>query len=686
VDPAADGRPTVLPPREEIMKTGMRRALLVVGGVLLLIVVGVVALAATVDVDRFRPMVESRARAALGHEVRLGRLGLSLFPSPAIRIENPVIEKLPAEGNGALITAGAMRIGVRLLPLLRGRFEARAIELDTPSLALSRDARGRLNVVFPGSRAEAPGGGPAPAEGATAAVTGPIRIRGGRLEWRDAFTRPGTTLEASIENIDLDLSGLPTVAPVSLQLDAKLLGTRLRVDGTVDASGPRTRIDLRLRPASVRADALPRLCALAGVELPLQIESADPLEIEARMRGEVGGGAMPEVEGHLGLRDVTIRRAGVAEPLTAVRASVDVAGKRITLRDVSARLGRSDLSGSATIEGDLAAPTVRFELRSAQADLDQIVSLFSAPAVAGADSSGAGGSGGAEPTIGLTASGSLKIEHGSFKTLDFSGADATLSLERNNLRLEPFTMSLYGGRFDGAATADLASRPVAFGIRCKVNGVDVAPVLLDNLQVSDALSGRLEGSAEATGAGSGYDEIARGLHGSGRLAVHDGRIGRLNVLRSLTEVSGVFGEKTLESVSRRMEKEGTAFTLMSATLRTAGGVLTADDLLLQSPDFEMRGRATLDLLTTVLAGRFDLVFSDALSRSLRDEKSQAAGAFWDAKLARVRLQLTASGPYSAPTVGVDWGNALNTYLERRLDDKLLDKLKRLLGSSRPKEP
>jgi hypothetical protein len=156
-------------------------------------------------------------------------------------------------------------------------------------------------------------------------------------------------------------------------------------------------------------------------------------------------------------------------------------------------------------------------------------------------------------------------------------------------------------------------------------------------------------------------------------------VGKLDVLSILSRATGVFGEDTLHSLSRKLEEEGTEFERLSATLKLRDGTLTSGDLALVSPDLDLKGDATVDLLQATIDGQFQVVFSEELSRSMREEDSRAAQVFWDSRARQVNLPLGLAGPFDAPAASIDWGTAAKRAATGKVEDELRRRLGGLLG-------
>src|SRR5688572_22270191 len=111
---------------------------LAAGGVVLL---ATLLLPRFIDVNTYRPLIQSKAEQALGRPVSLGEMSLSVFPSIAIDIENPEVQ--------GLLRARSLGVGVRLLPLLRGTVALRQVVLHQPELTLARRPDGTWDLGAP---------------------------------------------------------------------------------------------------------------------------------------------------------------------------------------------------------------------------------------------------------------------------------------------------------------------------------------------------------------------------------------------------------------------------------------------------------------------------------------------------------------------------------------------------------
>jgi AsmA protein len=124
----------------------VRRLIIVVVGILALLVIVALALPFLIDANQFKPRVEAEATKALGREVKVGNLSLSIF-SGGVKAENLTIAENPAYGKGPFLTAKGMAIGVEIMPLITSRkLNVQSFTIDQPEVTLIHGTNGKWNV------------------------------------------------------------------------------------------------------------------------------------------------------------------------------------------------------------------------------------------------------------------------------------------------------------------------------------------------------------------------------------------------------------------------------------------------------------------------------------------------------------------------------------------------------------
>jgi AsmA protein len=111
-------------------------------GFVALLVLAALVLRVLVDVNVYKPRLETAASQALGMEVRVGgRVGIGFFPGLHLGVEDLHVLNRGAE----LLNAREAKLAIELLPLLQAKVRIDKIALQEPRIFLERDPNGRFN-------------------------------------------------------------------------------------------------------------------------------------------------------------------------------------------------------------------------------------------------------------------------------------------------------------------------------------------------------------------------------------------------------------------------------------------------------------------------------------------------------------------------------------------------------------
>jgi len=462
------------------------------------------------------------------------------------------------------------------------------------------------------------------------------------------------------------------------KLDLRFGGSRIAVRGGIARGAGATIVDLEIPRSSIDAADLASLAALAGVKSPVEFSSSRPVSLEARVKGDLAHRDTLDLSGSLEVADFTFKLPMMDKPMEQVRGRVTLRGKGFEVTGFSGVIGRSDLSGTLTVD-QLDPPRATFALASKRADFWELMSFMkkdeTAAAAAPSDGGAGTGAGGGDAISRLVAHGTLSIGQGSFGTLAFSDLTSTLGVESYVVRLDPVSLKLYGGSVAGSASMDMNRTPVVYAISAKPSGVDTDALLAANLQMKGMLTGALSGQLSVTTSGATRDAALGNARGSGFVQIDKGRVGALNVLKVLSRASDVLGEKSLRQVSDKLAREGTDFSQLKATLDVGAGKIRSKDLSMTSPDLDMIGGGALDIRAATIDIAGQIVLSETISKAMVEEKSRAVDYFWDTARGRVNLPVTMSGPVSGPSPSIDWGSAGGNLARRKLEEAVRGKLK-----------
>lgn len=287
------------------MKKGCLISMLVLAALLAVVVALVVRNAGT-WLEENRGRIASQVSKAIGREVGLGSIGISLRGALGARIDGLTVGDDPAFSQEPFLRADSVRVSVALLPALLGRIEVRAVVLERPVIRIIRSASG-LNIDSLGKSASKTATaqrmrGPAAsargwsfrlaaaarAEG-TAAPALPlrideIRIDDGEIHFSDRTANPPADWQirhvaARIENVAPDRAA-------GVDLRAALLGAEkdFAARGSLGPLGGDIPLDIEARLGPVMLASLRNNPFLAA-SVPPDLEVDRPVQLSAHVSG-----------------------------------------------------------------------------------------------------------------------------------------------------------------------------------------------------------------------------------------------------------------------------------------------------------------------------------------------------------------------------------------------------------------
>lgn len=600
----------------------VKKALGWTGAVLALIALAVAILIAVWDWNWFRGPLERVASARLNRQVTIaGNLNADIWSwRPSATIDGISIANPAWAGPGRLGSIERLRVRIRLVPLLWGKADIRVLAAERPTFGLLADKQGRKNWDFSDGRVREPMNLP------------PIQrfvIQDGRLTYLDA--RRDVRFEGTInarENLGADNRGF------------ELLGR-----GTING-------------APFRAEVV-------GGPL-LNIERDKPYPFDADIRSGrtliTARGAVPKPFdlGHFHM-DATARGPDLADlfPLTGVALPntppYSLRGRLVRdemlwrMDGLGGRVGDSDLSGKLSVDTRDERPFLRADLRSRSLDWDDLGAVFGAAPKAGAGETVSPEQAAVArrmvaqrrllPETPLDVSRIRAMDADvTYKALSIrdtpiklSSGEVRVRLDRGLLKAQPMRLDLPRGRVEGQVTLN-ARNPVArTDLDLRLSNSRIETIIPLSFQGSTPVTGPLVGRAKLAGSGNSVHAAFGGADGEVTVVAPDGQI-----RKAIAELLGV---NVIKGLGLLNKKDMTPIRCGVASFRTRGGVMRADNIVLDTGPVLVKGSGTVNLATE----RVDLKFRG------HDKKF---------RLLRVMLPITAKGPIMAPKLGVEPGAAI----------------------------
>ena len=156
-----------------------KRILQIAGIVVAALVVLLIAIPFMIDVNSFRPKLEAELSTALGRQVKVGNLSLSLL-SGSVSADELSISEDPAFGTTAFLTAKQLKAGVELKPLIFDKvLHVTEVVIEEPQINLISSSNGKWNFSSIGGNA--PKAAPSNDSSVSALSVAKVNVNNGKL-------------------------------------------------------------------------------------------------------------------------------------------------------------------------------------------------------------------------------------------------------------------------------------------------------------------------------------------------------------------------------------------------------------------------------------------------------------------------------------------------------------------------
>lgn len=228
-----------------------RKLLLIIGGIVVLLLLIILALPLFINVNQFKPTLETKLGVAMGRKATIGDIGLSII-SGSVTVKDVSVADDPVFSNSPFLTAKSLDVGVEMMPLIFSRqLNISSFTIQDPEITLLHNANGTWNYSTLGAAgSKSATSAPAPAAGGAAPrPTAPgfsvdkLTISNGKM----IVGTVGSKAKPSVySNVNLEASDLSYTTQFPFKLTATGPGNAdLKVEGK---AGPINQTDTSLTP------------------------------------------------------------------------------------------------------------------------------------------------------------------------------------------------------------------------------------------------------------------------------------------------------------------------------------------------------------------------------------------------------------------------------------------------------
>jgi AsmA protein len=333
----------------------MKRGIKIVGILVGLLLLVAIAIPFFLDANQFRPLLQSKLSAALGREVTLGSLHLSVF-SGSVTASDLSIADDPAFGATPFLRASSLQAGIELMPLILSRtLNVTRIAVDQPQIDLVQNPAGVWNFSSIGAKSPS---APATASSATSAAPSlsveEVKISNGRVTLAKTASQP-----LILDQLNLEVKDFSANSPFTFTLAASLAGAgTVKLDGKV---GPINAGNAIATPLNANLHIAHLDLGISGVVHPA-LGIAGIASIDGNMSSN---GTAVEVTGKLRSEQLKLVKAGTPAKRTLevdFALEHDLTKRSGTLKRGDIHLGKAvaALSGVYSMSGDIPALNLKF--------------------------------------------------------------------------------------------------------------------------------------------------------------------------------------------------------------------------------------------------------------------------------------------------------------------------------------
>ena len=680
----------------------MKKLLIGIAIVLVLLVAGVAAAVLLINPNQFKPLIVEQTKKATGLDLIIdGDIRWQFFPSLGFAIGETEMRNPEGFEKENLFQVNAIDVSIELMPLFKKQLTVGKATLNGADIQLETLNNGRTNIdSFTASDASSK------TEDQNDEATSSISVSSTDTESSEAEAWSVNIAGLSIKNSNLEINDRQTGASTKLQvndlsvseftpgewsnlnfdLEGSSNGQKFAADGEGEFTLSTNFKDYALRAININASFDDGMNKITSAEITLdRVEIGQRTQLGIKLNGVVSDMALSLT----GDTELTINEALTVvnasnfninaelkgdtlpqSPLNiALQSQVTFDTSKSELKTTIEKLTANDiaLDGDATVT--LAELTkIRFNMHSANIDLDKFLGLNSATSSEGPSESGTSNTeesttskdeaaiAEVEPDLSalknLDVAGTVAIDKLKASNADMSNIKTKITINRGLVTLDSFDANLYQGTVVASGQLDARKTPATYKVKKTIKGVKVEP-LLQAVAETDVIEGTGNIVANISGKNLAPTAMKQNLTGTIEINFADGAVNGVNIAQRIRIARAALKGKSSSTVEERK----TDFSALTATMTLNKGKLATDNLAMQSPLLRVRGKGNTDYIKETINFWLDASIVGAL-------EGQGGEDVDDLKDLTIPVEI--KGSWANPNVDI----ALDVVLKQRAQEKI----------------
>jgi uncharacterized protein involved in outer membrane biogenesis len=321
--------------------------------------------------------------------------------------------------------------------------------------------------------------------------------------------------------------------------------------------------------------------------------------LRATVRGPLGAGKTPQVDGYLSLQSASIKIPDLPKAMENIDAQVKFSEARAEIKETNFNLGTSHIGLAAVIE-KFSPLTLSYKLNSAELALADVQPAL--PAERSKDVlRDLGSDGQVSTTNGQTiVAGKIISSAGRLYNMDYKSLDANLSYSKNSALVRNLRANLLNGsvQLNGEYQSDESPR---FSTASEIKAIDLVQLYKYFTQEQPDMRGSLNGNLKLSGQGNHWQQIKPSLRGAGQTEVLNGTLLNFNIADAvLSGATGIPGLTNLINPAVRkkypetFEAKDTVFKELQTQIDIGESRVNLKNLRIAAAQFRVEGDGWVD--------------------------------------------------------------------------------------------
>jgi len=447
--------------------------------------------------------------------------------------------------------------------------------------------------------------------------------------------------------------------------EVTLAGLILKITKVVVGGGK-----LSARLASNRFEVAPVAALIAPIR---RFNATGAAELHADVTAAKG--ARPQIRGIVGLAGVGFSPGGKLPAISDLNGDMTISGNSAEADPLEFVLGGGrarlkvransiqPIDASYSLEADRIRPSLLAPSRPAN---ELIRNLRVSGTFSGTSESPK-----ASATVATTA--------GMVNGVEYTNLALAMQIAGPEIMVQSLRVGAFGGTIAAAARADLAGAR-RFEVNADLDNIEVRQALASQKsRAANIVRGLMTGTVHVAGAGSNFDEMKPTLRGNGTVAIRNGKLIGVNVVKSalkkVNDVPGIGALIPMEVIANHPElfqNPDTDIDQASLSFILAGPRITTDDLTVTAADYVIDGNGWFDMDKNIDMAAH-ILLTQAFSSEIQDARKNVV--YLENHNGQVDIPLRIMGQLPKPTVAPD----INEIVQRAATQAIRRKGQKFFG-------